>query len=206
MPPAITAATGLDALTQLIEAYVCTRSNPLTDCFCIEGIRRAGRSLLKAYENGTDAAAREDMAMAALLGGMSLANAGLGAVHGFAGPLGGMLGAPHGLLCAALLVPVIETNLKALEQREQDSPALVRYGRLSGLLTGPANAGSADGAAWLAGLCDSLGVPGLAELGLEEKDVPETVSKARKASSMKANPVELTDEELAGILYRAMRK
>jgi alcohol dehydrogenase class IV len=206
MPPAITAATGLDALTQLIEAYVCKRANPLTKCLCTEGIKRAGRSLEKAYQNGRDSAAREDMAMAGLLGGISLANAGLGAVHGFAGPLGGMLGAAHGLLCAALLVPVTETNLKALEQREPDSPALDRYGRLAELLIGLAGARPEEGIARLAGLCDSLGIPGLAELGLEQTLVPAAISKTTHSSIIHPKPDNNTDKELAGILHRAMRK
>ena len=109
LPPAITASTGVDALTQLIEPFVCSRANPLTDGLCQEGIERVARSLRRAFESAgrgeapADAAAREDMAVASLFGGLALANAGLGAVHGLAAPLGGMIGAPHGAVCAALL-------------------------------------------------------------------------------------------------------
>ena len=96
MPPSITASTGLDALTQLMEAYVSNKANPLTDGICREGLKRAGCSLLQAYEDGSNSSAREDMALASLFSGLALANAKLGAVHGFAGPLGGMIAAPHG--------------------------------------------------------------------------------------------------------------
>ena len=103
LPPAVTASTGLDALTQLIEPYVSIRANPLTDGFCLEGLRRVSRSLRRAYHAGRDITAREDMSLASLLGGLALANAGLGVVHGFAAPVGGMFHAPHGAICAALL-------------------------------------------------------------------------------------------------------
>ena len=118
LPPAITASTGLDALTQLIEPYVCSRANPMTDALCVEGIRRAARSLRAAFAEGRNAAARADMAVASLFGGLALANAGLGAVHGFAGPIGGQFPAPHGAVCAALLPQVMEANLRALRQRQ----------------------------------------------------------------------------------------
>ncbi|MHC4705153.1 MAG: iron-containing alcohol dehydrogenase, partial [Planctomycetota bacterium] len=127
MPPSVTASTGLDALTQLIEVYVSNQANPLTDGICREGVIRAGRSLRRAYQDGSDHDAREDMATASLFGGLGLANAKLGAVHGFAGPLGGMFSAPHGVICARILPFVMEINVRALLGREPDSPALVRY-------------------------------------------------------------------------------
>jgi alcohol dehydrogenase class IV len=127
LPPAVTAGTGLDALTQLIEPFVSHRANPVTDAVCREGIARAARSLRRAYENGADAQAREDMALASLFGGLALANAGLGAVHGFAAPICGMFPAPHGATCAALLPHVIAANVHALRARQADGPALARY-------------------------------------------------------------------------------
>jgi alcohol dehydrogenase class IV len=111
LPPEITASTGLDALTQLIEPYVCVRANPMTDALCVEGIRRVARSLRQAWANGHDAKVREDMSVASLFGGLALANAGLGAVHGFAAPIGGMFAAPHGAVCAALLPHVMKSNM-----------------------------------------------------------------------------------------------
>ena len=135
LPPALTASTGLDALTQLIEPYVCLRANPMTDGDCVEGIHRVARSLREAVFNGQNKSAREDMAMASLFGGLALANAGLGAVHGFAGPIGGVFPAPHGAICAALLPQVMAANLRALRQREPDSLRCA-VTRVATLLTG----------------------------------------------------------------------
>jgi len=203
MPQALTAATGLDALTQLIEAFVSNKANPLTDCICREGLARAGRSLRAAYEDGGNRSAREDMALASLLGGLGLANAGLGAVHGFAGPLGGTIGAPHGVICAALLPYVTQANIEALQQRGAGSPALLRYGEAASLLMGKAGANATAGLKWLLELCAALNVQPLTQFGLEEQDFPQVVAKAQKSSSMKGNPVTLADGELTQILYKA---
>lgn len=197
MPPAVTAATGLDALTQLLEAFISKKANPMTDGFCREGLPRAVRSLRRAFENGVDIKAREDMALASLFGGLALANAGLGAVHGFAGPLGGMFDAPHGMVCAALLPHVMKANLAAV----QDSPARARFEEFA-RMTGGSTA--EDGIKWLAGLCRDLQVPSLSALGVTEKDFPAIVEKAKSASSMKGNPVELTAPELTRILHHAL--
>src|SRR5205807_1153012 len=145
LPAELTASTGLDALTQLIEPYVSCKANPLTDSICAEGIRRAARSLRPAFDNGTDKSAREDMALASLFGGLALANAGLGAVHGFAAPIGGMFPAPHGAVCAALLPQVMEVNLRALRQRAPQSEALARFVEIARILTGRAEADANDG-------------------------------------------------------------
>src|SRR5205085_304592 len=149
LPPALTASTGLDALTQLIEPYVCSRANPITDPLCVEGIRRAARSLRTAFKDPRNAAARQDMALASLFGGLALSNAGLGAVHGFAGPIGGMFPAPHGAVCATLLPQVVEANIRALRQRQPKSEALSRYDEIARLLTGEANSTADDGVEWL---------------------------------------------------------
>jgi alcohol dehydrogenase class IV len=139
-PPEVLASSGLDALSQLIEPWLSARANPLTDALAREGIRRSVRSLRRAVLETPDAAAREDLALASLLGGLCLANAGLGAVHGFAAPLGGMFEAPHGAVCAALLPACLEVNLRALRSRAPDHPSLARFGELAGLLTGRAEA------------------------------------------------------------------
>ena len=204
MPPALTASTGLDALTQLIEPFVCNKANPLIDGVCREGLIRVGRSLLRAYENGSDKSAREDMALASHFSGLALANAGLGAVHGFAGPLGGMISAPHGLICARLLPYVIEANVKALQSRERGSPAISRYDEVAGLLTGKTTARAAELVKLVQNLCVKTKIPSLAELGLREQDFPTAIEKAKKSSSMKTNPIALTDEELLGILKNAL--
>jgi len=204
MPPAVTASTGLDAITQLMEAYVSNRANPLTDGICREGLKRAARSLLQAYEDGSNTAAREDMSLASLFGGLALANAGLGAVHGFAAPLGGMFSAPHGTICARLITYVMEANVEALQIRAPTSPALARYGEVAQILTGSATARAADGILWMQDLCVALKVPPLEEFGLKEADLLNVVARSKRASSMKGNPVELTDAELAEILKKAL--
>ena len=200
LPPSVTASTGLDALTQVMEPYVSKVANPLTDSFCREGMARAARALRRAYENGNDTAAREDMAVVSLLGGLALANAKLGTVHGFAGVLGGMFPAPHGLICARLLPHVMEVNVQALQRRAPDSPALARYDEVAQLLTGQPTTRAADGVAWVQELCRALGVPPLANFGFTQADFPAAVAQTQKASSTKGNPIVLTEEELLGIL------
>lgn len=205
LPPAVTASTGLDALTQLIEPFVSLKANPLTDAFCRDGIARAARALPRAYRNGHDAAARADMALAALYGGLALANAALGAVHGLAGPLGGMLpDAPHGAICAALLPHVLAVNVAALRQRQADGAALARCDETARLLTGRSDAQAADGVAWLHDFCQALAAPPLASLGLTPAHFAELIAKARNASSMKGNPTPLHDDELQEILEKAL--
>ena len=143
------------------------------------------------------------MALTSLFGGLALANAGLGAVHGFAGPLGGMFGGAHGAICARLLPHVMEVNVRALQARMQDSPALQRYGEIARILTGNGSAEADDGVAWVRDLCQALEVPSLASYGMTERDLPSVVEKSAAASSMRGNPIELTPEELREILERA---
>ena len=203
MPPAITATTGLDAFTQLLEAFVSRQANPLTDCICRQGLERAARALRKVYQNGKDAPAREDMCLASLFGGLALANAKLGAVHGFAGALGGMYNAPHGALCAALLPHVMEANIRAIDSRASNSPALARYDEVARIVTGEPGALADQGIAWLQELCLQLHIPTLAAYGLEKADFPIVVTKSQNASSMKGNPITLTKQELLEILDKA---
>jgi alcohol dehydrogenase class IV len=204
LPPTITAYTGLDALTQVIEPYVCNRANPLTDGFCVEGMRRASRSLRRAYRNGRDVEARTDMSLASLLGGLALANAGLGVVHGFAAPLGGMFPAPHGAVCAALLPCGMEVNIRALRARAPESESLRRYEEVARLLTGKPSAGADDGVQWVREICQELNIPRLSAYGIRDADVPVLVERAARASSMKGNPIVLTPEELGEVLAGAL--
>jgi alcohol dehydrogenase class IV len=204
LPPELTASTGLDALTQLIEPYVCLRANPLTDGLCIEGIRRVARSLRAAFADGKNKSAREDMALAGLFGGLALANAGLGAVHGIAGPIGGNFPAPHGAICAALLPHVMAANLHALRQRGPKSAALSRYDEIARQLTGNDGAMAADGVDWIHKLIVDLRIERLGNFGIREKHVAELCAKAMQTSSMKANPVVLTAQELADTLRPAL--
>lgn len=223
LTPEVTASTGLDALTQLIEAYVSVKANPMTDGICREGIERAARALPQAYRVAAEAgkgdaaifqipkiaaspftAAREDMALASLFGGLALANAGLGAVHGFAGPIGGEFPAPHGAVCAALLPYVMAANVKALRERQSDSPALARYGAVGRMVIGRADATAVDAVRWTQQLCAELKVPPLRSYGMSGGDVPRLVEKAQAASSMKGNPITLTKEELGEILAQSL--
>jgi alcohol dehydrogenase class IV len=203
LPSSVTIATGLDALTQLIEPFVSVRANPATDGLCREGIPRAARSLLRASQNGKDTEAREDMALASLFGGLALANAGLGTVHGFAGPIGGMFSAPHGLVCGILLPFVMEANIEALRQRAPGSMALSRYHEIGRLLTGSPRSIAADGLAWIKDVSQKLNVPKLSSLGIPRESIKDITAKTAIASSTKANPIELTLPELEAILEAA---
>ncbi len=165
MPPDVTATTGLDALTQCMEPFVSARANPLTDVLCREGMRRAARSLRRAYLDGSDAEAREDMALASLCGGLAL-----------------------------------QANVQALQQRAPSSPALARYDEVARLLTGAPTARAADGVVWVSNLVDGLGIPRLGAQSITPTDIPEIVEKSQQASSMKANPIELSADPLPSAL------
>jgi len=203
MPPSLTAATGMDALTQLIEAFVSPMGNPITDVLCRDGLQRAARALLTAYENGDHIDARTDMALAALFSGMALANAKLGAVHGIAGPLGGMAAIPHGFACARLLPLVMKANLSALRRRQPDAEAIGRYNDIAAILTGKRSATAEEGVAWVVTICRKMQIPGFAQFEIKPTIVSDLVPKSRRASSMQGNPIELTVQELADIVVAA---
>ena len=204
-PPPVTAASGLDALTQCLEPLVSPRASPLTDGLAGEGLRRAAAGLRAAYADGEDLTARADMATCALLGGMALANAKLGAVHGLAGVIGGIAHVPHGIACATLLAPVIEANVQALQsQGHMVHPALDRYARAARLLTGEPAAAVQDGLAWIRQTLTLLAVPGLATFGLGPQHADEIAAKALTSSSMQGNPVALSHGDLKAILLRAL--
>ncbi len=210
-PPAVTAATGLDALTQLLEAFISRKANPMTDGFCREGLPRAIRSLRRVFENGADLKAREEMALASLFGGLALANAGLGAVHGFSSPIGGMFPAPHGMVCAALLPHVMRANLEALQHivacptRPPDERIICRaLARLTEFAQMTGGSTAEEGIRWIAELCRDLQAPPLAALGVAETDFPVLIEKTLCASSLKTNPAELGAEELGQILAAAL--
>ncbi len=204
LPAAVTAATGMDALTQLIEPYLSCRANPMTDVLCREGIGRVARALPRAAAAPGDLAARSDLALGALYSGMALANAGLGAVHGFAAPIGGMFAAPHGAICAALLGPVLRGNLTALRTRAPQHPAVARMAEVACWLTGDSTARPEATAEFCYGLARQLGIPRLGAWGIRETDIPAIVEKAAAASSMKGNPLPLTAAELETILAAAV--
>ena len=203
-PPPVTAASGLDALTQCLEPLVSPRASPLTDALASEGLRRAAAGLRAAYANGEDMTARADMATCALLGGMALANAKLGAVHGLAGVIGGSTDVPHGIACATLLAPVIDANVQALRSAPAGRPALDRYAQAARLLTGQPAASVQDGLAWIRQTLTLLAVPGLAAFGIRRQQAGEIAAKALTSSSMQGNPVPLSQGDLEAILLRAL--
>ena len=204
VPRSTIAASGMDALAQLIEPFLSSRANPVTDALARDGIVRSARSLRRAHRDGmVDPAVREDLAIASLFGGLCLANAGLGAVHGFAAALGARLGAPHGAVCAAVLAPAVQVNLRAARRRAPDRSTMTRLADLAGLLTGNPTARPEAAVGWLTELTAALQVPGLRAYGLTDADTAEVVAAAQRASSMKGNPIELTDDEVAEILALA---
>jgi alcohol dehydrogenase class IV len=204
LPPLLTASTGMDALTQLIEPFLCSRANPLVDALCREAIPRVVRALPIAFREPHNTFARAEMALGSLFGGMALANAGLGAVHGFAAPIGGMFEAPHGAVCAALLPAVMEVNHRALLRREKNSRTLKRFWELGHLVVGHRHADAEDAISHLRALVAELKIPSLDAYRIAESHVPLLCSRAAQTSSMKANPVTLTQEELAEILTRSL--
>jgi len=204
LPPALTASTGFDALAQLIEPRVSCRANPFTDALCAEGLRRIARALGPAFHDGHNAAAREDMALASLFSGLALANAGLGAVHGFASPIGGRFPAPHGATCAALLPHVMAANLQAARLRQPGGETPRHYAAVAGFLTDDATATAEDGVRWVRALAAELQIPGLRAYGVGPEHVTSLVDAAARTSSMKGNPLPLTPDELAGILLAAL--
>jgi alcohol dehydrogenase class IV len=206
-PPAVTAASGLDALTQCLEPFVSVRATPLADGLAREGLRRAGAALRTAYADGQDVQARTDMALCSLLGGMALANAKLGAVHGLAGVIGGTADVPHGMACAAVLAPVVEANVRALRSGAPASPEhdrLGRYQEAARLLTGNPTASIEDGLAWIRETLTLLNVPGLSAFGLRPQDAGDIAAKALTSSSMQGNPVPLSLDDLKAILLQAL--
>jgi alcohol dehydrogenase class IV len=205
VPRPTIATSGMDALSQVIEPLLSRRANPFTDALARDGIRRSARSLRRAYEEGMqDAGVREDLALASLFSGICLANSGLGAVHGLAAAAGARLSAPHGAVCAAVLAAAVEVNLRALRDRAPEHPALPRLTELATLLTGRPDAGPEDAITWLDELTAALSIPGLAHYGLDQAEIEAVVAAAQRASSMRGNPIELSDAEVSEIVARSL--
>ncbi len=200
VPKTITAVTGMDAFTQVIEPYVSRYSNPMVDMFCKDAIPRGASYLMRAWENGSDHEARENISWVSLMGGLALANAKLGAVHGFAGPIGGMFHAPHGAVCAALLPSVMLVNVEALSRRQNNSEKLSRYEDVARWVTGVENAAVEEGIEWIASLCKNMKIPRLSELGIKKTHFTTIIDKSKNSSSMKGNPIQLTEQEMEKIL------
>jgi len=209
-PRSLIAANGLDALTQLLEAYTSQRATAFTDALARGGMEAARDGLVPWYsdpDGAGAAAARSRMAYAALLSGVCLANAGLGAVHGLASPLGAQLPIPHGMACGAVLWQVISTNVAALTERDPQSPALGKYADAGRILAGLSSDVADETAraalietlrAWV----EQLQVPGLSAFEMRPDHIPVVVADS-PGSSMRTNPIALTDAELTSILEQA---
>jgi alcohol dehydrogenase class IV len=199
VPRDVTAHTGMDALAQVIEPFLSKFASPLTDALCRDAIVRGSGAILSAVENGHDLKARTDMMFTSLVGGLALANARLGAVHGLAGPLGGYCHAPHGALCALLLPAVLEVNLRAIRERG-DPHFLDRFAELAELATGRHDARPEEAIEFYVELRLALKIPRLHDLGVSLEQAKSLIPAAQRSSSMKGNPVDLTDHELERIL------
>jgi alcohol dehydrogenase class IV len=193
----------MDALTHLLETFVSNQSNPFIDIMCREGMRRIAASLLKAFKNGIDIEAREDMSMAGMLGGIALANVKLGAVHGFAGSIGGIYPISHGEICASLLAAVLEVNIKAVKQQNNVS-LLEKFAEIARIFSGNIEATAEDCIESIKKLVQELNIPRLGALGLTSDNFPELVASTKKSSSIKGNPVTLSDDELYYILEKSL--
>lgn len=202
LPHAVTAATACDALVQVIEPLLSCQANPLTDALCREAIRRGAPAIRAAAEQPNDLEARSELSFMSLCGGLALANSRLGAVHGFAGPLGGRTSATHGSLTARLLPATLAVNERALRARQPTSPALARLDELGLLLTG--RAGAEHAIEFAEELTRDLGIPKLSALGVTRDDLDSLCSDAARSSSMKGNPIVLSPEELHEILERSL--
>jgi len=202
-PLAVIAANGMDAFTQLLESYVSSRAAPLTDSLAWGGMKAARDGLLALYADAGDAVARGRMAYAALVSGITLAQVGLGSVHGLAAPLGALFPIPHGVACGTLVATATRVNIDAMHTRAANHPALEKYAQVGRLLS---RQGQLDQAAAHAALIDTLEawtrilqLPTLAHYGVTHADIPRIVANSR-GSSMKTNPVHLEDGEIAAIV------
>ena len=200
LPPQITANTGMDAFIQVIEPYVSNNPNDFVDLFCIEGIKKAAQNIVQVYTDGGNHPARIQMSWVSLLGGLSLANSTLGAVHGFAGPIGGLYDVPHGLICAALLPSVFEVNVRALQMRDRTNPVLFRYQNISRWVTNNKNATIGEGVEWFKELNKTLQIPRLKSIGIKKEDFLTIIEQSKKSSSMQGNSIKLNEGELFDIL------
>jgi len=207
-PKALIAANGMDALTQLIESYVSIKANPFTDALALSGIQKVKDSLLLWFDcEGGHRQAQADMAYAAWLSGITLAQVGLGSVHGLASPMGAFFPIPHGVVCGTLLAAATDVNIEAMKDREPDNPALKRYAKLGKVLTGNSHCKDDEARIALTALlrqwCKHLKLETLEAYGVQEKDLDHIVANSR-GSSMKTNPIVLTDDEIRSILLRRL--
>jgi alcohol dehydrogenase class IV len=202
-PQVTTAASGMDAFTQLLESYLSTAANPLTDVLALKGLHCVSRSLKNAYDDGADLEARADMALAAYLSGLTLANAGLGVVHGLASPIGGFFDIPHGVICSALMAPANKVTVRKMRQGKHQHPALKKYAEVGKLFAGPHQKSDDAYVDHLLSVLESLTtqfrIPRLSACGIAKSHLPGISSRADN----KNHPVNLDGDEVDEVLQLA---
>lgn len=205
-PPARIAANGMDALTQLLESFVSTRASPFTDALARDALQRVARGFEAAWRGGDseDAArGREAMAYGALISGITLAQAGLGSVHGLASPLGAYFPIPHGEACGTLVAAATHANIRLLHTREPDSIALHKYAEAGRILSGQHGLSDEEAqdalVAKLHAWTEMMDIPRLGNFGITEQDIPRIVADSR-GNSMQTNPIVMTDDEIAQLV------
>lgn len=220
MSAGTTASTGMDALTQLIESFTSRFATPITDALCREGLSKIARSFKKAYDEQKNLEARSDMSLAALLSGITLSNAKLGAVHGIAGPMGGMIHAPHGVICARLLGGVIAANIVMLEKKingqwaangqtdrdELTSKSLMKYQEIARILTGNPDASAHDAITHINEIAKYMHIADIAFPAVDSQQISLIARQAEKSSSMKGNPVVLSYDQIRRIIAQEFAK
>ncbi len=202
-PPEVSVNCGFDALCHLIEAYLSAKATPMSDAVCREGLSRmGGGALVLHWMRPEDPNVMVNVSLGSLLGGMALANGGLGAVHGFAGVIGGMTGAPHGAVCAALLPAVLRMNLDIACQGKQPlcRQTMARINETALMLSRDVNSKTQDLITLIENMSTQQNVAGLEKLGVKRAEFPVIIEKSSRASSMKGNPFLLTAEQLFQIL------
>lgn len=203
LPKSITLASGLDAVTQVIEPYLSSKANRMCDVLCRDAIPSGLKALVCLMEK-EEADARDDLAWTSLSGGLALANSGLGAVHGFAGVLGGVTGAAHGAICGVLLPHVLTANEAVLSDLSDGVGKLTRMAAVRGWIADALDCNASEAFICLANWSRDQGLLGLADLGLTRDMIPEVAEQSRVSSSMKGNPVPLDTETLEAILHNAL--
>lgn len=207
-PQELIAANGMDALTQLIESYVSTRANPFTDALALDGIKAVRDGLPAWYDSTPEAeAGREKMAYAALLSGICLAQTGLGSVHGLAAPLGAFFPIPHGVACGTLLAEATKANIDRMDARDPANPALAKYAQVGRLFRGRTHVDDVGARVFLVHVLkewtEKMKLPRLSAYGMNEADVARVVTHCR-GSSMKTNPIVLTDQEVTEVVRKRL--
>lgn len=207
-PPEVMAADGMDAFTQLLESLVSLKANPMTDALAWSGLEAFASGFRPAFEGGDGAAAgRRRLAYASLMSGITLAQTGLGSVHGIAPALGSRFGVPHGLACGTLVAEATDVNIRALAARMPDSPALPKYAKAGRLLAGRPETTDAEARGLLVAILrdwtERLGLKRLGAFGVTTADFPRLAAGSR-GSSMKTNPLVIGDDEIAEILERRL--